>query len=53
MPLPGIGSTQMVTSVPLQVGLGQHNIVAIYFGDATFQASSSAASLINHTPKPR
>jgi len=51
--LPQTGSTQVVMFEPLQVGLGKHNIVATYFGDATFQQSSSAPSVMNHTPRPR
>jgi len=51
--LPQTGSTQVVMFGPLQVGLGKHNIVATYFGDATFQQSSSAPSVMNHTPRPR
>ena len=53
MSLPGTGSTQDVTFPPIKISLGAQSIVAEYFGDSTFQTSSSTASLINHTPKPR
>jgi beta-glucanase (GH16 family) len=52
--LPGIGSTQNVTFDPVELGLGVHSIVVRYFGDSTFQTSSSSPpSVINHTPRPR
>jgi beta-glucanase (GH16 family) len=51
--LPGTGSTQNVTFEPFEFGLGAHSIVAKYFGDSIFQTSESAASLINHIPRPR
>jgi beta-glucanase (GH16 family) len=51
--LPNSGSTQIVSFGPLELGLGAHSIVAKYSGDGTFQASSSAPSLIEHIRKPR
>jgi len=51
--LTGIGNMQNVTFAPFEFGLGIHGIVARYFGDNTFQTSSSLPSLIEHTPKPR
>ena len=51
--LAGIGNTLNVTFAPFEFGLGAHGIVARYFGDNTFQTSSSLPSLIEHTPRPR
>lgn len=50
---PNPGPMGQVTFGPFQLGLSMHSIVAKYFGDSTFQTSSSVPSLINHTPRPR
>jgi hypothetical protein len=53
VPLPGTGNAQQAMFSTADLLIGQHNIAAVYTGDANFAGSVSAEVSILRTPRPR